>query len=73
MSGEHRKSAPNKSAPKMKPVPANRTTLVAALDIGTSKVACMIARLKPCAPTDALRSPDSGVFSRGTASLVNEL
>jgi len=49
MSGAHRKSAP-----KMKPVPANRTTLVAALDIGTSKIACMIARLKPCAPTDAL-------------------
>ncbi len=49
MSGAHRKAAP-----KMKPVPANRTTLVAALDVGTSKVACMIARLKPCAPNDAL-------------------
>ncbi len=46
--------APRKSAPKMKPVPTNRTTLVAALDVGTSKIACMIARLKPCAPTDAL-------------------
>ena len=46
--------AQRKSAPKMKPVPANRTTLVAALDIGTSKIACMIARLKPCAPNDAL-------------------
>jgi len=40
--------------PKMRPVPANRTKLVAALDIGSSKVACMIARLKPCAPQDAL-------------------
>jgi cell division protein FtsA len=49
MSSVHRKPAP-----KMRPVPANRTTLVAALDIGTSKVACMIARLKPCAPSDAL-------------------
>jgi cell division protein FtsA len=28
---------------------------VASLDIGTSKVACMIARLKPCPTSDALR------------------
>jgi cell division protein FtsA len=42
------------STPKMRPVPANRTKLVAALDIGSSKIACMIARLKPCAPQDAL-------------------
>src|SRR5438477_12252683 len=41
-------------APKMRPVAANRTKLVAALDVGSSKVACMIARLKPCAPQDAL-------------------
>lgn len=32
-----------------------RTALVAALDIGSSKIACMIARMKPCAPSDALR------------------
>jgi cell division protein FtsA len=49
MTGLHRTPAP-----KMRPVPTNRTTLVAALDIGTSKIACMIARLKPCAPNDAL-------------------
>jgi cell division protein FtsA len=40
--------------PKMRPMQANRTTLVAALDIGTSKISCVIARLKPCAPRDAL-------------------
>ncbi|MGO4711269.1 cell division protein FtsA [Bradyrhizobium sp. 2TAF24] len=41
--------------PKTRAMPANRTALVAALDIGTSKVACLIARLKPCPPSDALR------------------
>lgn len=41
--------------PKTRPVPQKRTALVASLDIGTSKVACMIARLKPCSPNDALR------------------
>jgi cell division protein FtsA len=42
-------------APKIKPMPVKRGGLVAALDIGTSKVACMIARLTPCSPHDALR------------------
>ncbi len=41
--------------PKMRrPMAANRPTLVAGLDIGTSKVACLIGRLKPCQPRDAL-------------------
>src|SRR5512133_3495433 len=33
--------------PKMKPLPGNRSVLVAALDIGTSKIACLIGRLRP--------------------------
>src|SRR2546421_4934787 len=41
--------------PKTRPMPQKRTALVASLDIGTSKIACMIARLKPCPPSDALR------------------
>src|SRR3981081_3803892 len=41
--------------PKTRPMPQNRTALVASLDIGTSKIACMIARLRPCPPRDALR------------------
>src|ERR1700716_4713667 len=41
--------------PKTRPVPQKRTALGASLDIGTSKIACMIARLKPCPPSDALR------------------
>ncbi len=41
--------------PKTRPMPQNRTALVASLDIGTSKIACLIARLKPCPPSEALR------------------
>src|SRR5256885_12244767 len=42
-------------APKTRPMPQHRTALVASLDIGTSKIACMIARLKPCPANEALR------------------
>jgi cell division protein FtsA len=41
--------------PKTKPLAPKRTALVAALDVGTSKIACLIARLKPQAPQDVLR------------------
>lgn len=41
--------------PKMKPLPPNRSVLVAALDVGTSKIACLIGRLRPRPPQDALR------------------
>ena len=44
-----------KQTPKTRPMPQKRTALVASLDIGTSKIACMIARLKPCPPSGALR------------------
>ncbi len=33
-------------APRMKPLGSKRSTIVAALDIGTSKIACVIAKLK---------------------------
>src|SRR5436305_7066008 len=46
--------------PKTRPM-AKRTALVASLDIGTSKVACMIARLKPCPPSEALRGRSHAV------------
>src|SRR5690242_11890854 len=42
-------------APKTRPLPHNRAGTVAALDIGTSKIACLIARVKPSPPSDALR------------------
>lgn len=48
-------------APKTRPMPTGRTALVASLDIGTSKIACMIARLKPCSPNDALRGRSHAV------------
>ena len=41
--------------PKMKPVSPRRSAIVAALDIGTSKIACLIARLRPQSPSDVLR------------------
>src|ERR1700738_952401 len=41
--------------PKMRPLPQKRSGLVAALDVGTSKVACLIARLRPREPDDVLR------------------
>ena len=40
--------------PKMKPIPPRRSALVAALDVGSSKVACLIARLRPHAPQQVL-------------------
>src|ERR1700760_2080664 len=47
--------------PKTRPVSQKRTALVASLDIGTSKIACMIARLTPCPPSDALRGRSHAV------------
>jgi len=41
--------------PKMKPVSAKRSAVVCALDIGTSKVACLIGRLTPRSPQEMLR------------------
>ncbi|MCC6887711.1 MAG: cell division protein FtsA [Hyphomicrobiales bacterium] len=41
--------------PKAKPLSPKRSALVAALDLGTSKVACLIARLKPQPPQETLR------------------
>ena len=40
--------------PKMKPIPPRRSALVAALDVGSSKIACLIARLRPHAPQQVL-------------------
>jgi cell division protein FtsA len=40
--------------PKAKPVSPKRSALVAALDVGTSKIACLIARLKPQSAQDVL-------------------
>jgi len=41
-------------APKMKPISRKRSAIVCGLDIGTSKIVCVIARLKPRPPQDVL-------------------
>jgi cell division protein FtsA len=46
---------PSGLAPKMKPISPKRSGLIAALDVGTSKVACLIARLRPHPPRDVFR------------------
>ncbi len=40
--------------PKMKPIPAHRSVVVAALDVGSSKVVCLIGRLRPHGPQQVL-------------------
>lgn len=40
--------------PKMKPLSVRRAAIVSAIDVGTSKIACLIARLKPAAAQDVL-------------------
>jgi len=42
-------------APKMRPLSPKRSALVAALDLGTSKIACLIAKLTPNAQQEVLR------------------
>ena len=51
----------------MKPVSPRRAAVVAALDIGTSKIVCLIARLEPQAPQDVLRRRSHGVRISGFA------
>lgn len=53
--------------PKMKPVSPRRAAVVAALDVGTSKVVCMIARLEPQPPQEVLRRRSHGVRVLGFA------
>jgi cell division protein FtsA len=48
-------------SPRMKPVSPRKTAIVAALDIGTSKVACLVARLTPQPPQEALRRRSHGI------------
>jgi cell division protein FtsA len=47
--------------PKMRPVSPRRSAIVAGLDIGTSKIVCLIAKLKPQGPQDTLRRRTHGI------------
>jgi len=53
--------------PKMKPLSPRRSALVVALDIGTSKIACLIARLTPTSQGEALRRRSHAVEVIGFA------
>jgi cell division protein FtsA len=53
--------------PKMKPVSPRRPAIVAALDVGTSKIVCLIARLEPQPPQEVLRRRSHGVRVLGFA------
>jgi cell division protein FtsA len=57
-------------APKMKPVSPKRTTVVAALDVGTSKIVCLVARLKPHPPQEVLRRRTHGIEIVGISHTV---
>jgi cell division protein FtsA len=48
-------------APRMRPLSPRRSAIVAALDIGTSKVTCLIGRLKPLAEDEAMRGRSHAV------------
>jgi cell division protein FtsA len=47
--------------PKMKPLAPQRSALIAALDIGSSKIACLIARLRPQRPQQVLIRRSHGI------------
>jgi cell division protein FtsA len=55
---------------KLKPLSPKRSALVAALDVGTSKIACMIGRLKPHPPQDVLRHRSHAVDVLGFGHTV---
>jgi cell division protein FtsA len=42
--------------PRMRPVSTRKTALLSVLDVGTSKVVCLVARLDPMEPSDMLRA-----------------
>jgi cell division protein FtsA len=42
--------------PRMRPVSARKTALLSVLDVGTSKIVCLVARLDPMEQSDTLRS-----------------
>jgi cell division protein FtsA len=41
--------------PKMRPISARRSVILSVLDVGTTKVVCLIAKLEPMDPSETLR------------------
>jgi cell division protein FtsA len=56
--------------PKMKPVSPSRSAVVAALDVGTSKIVCLIAKLEPQGPQEVLRRRSHGVRVLGFSHIA---
>jgi cell division protein FtsA len=54
----------------MKPVSPKRSAFVAAIDIGTSKIACLIAKLSPHPPQEVLRRRTHSIEVMGFAHTV---
>ena len=42
-------------APRMRQIPARKSALLSVLAVGASKIVCLIARLTPMEPSEALR------------------
>lgn len=47
-------NAPEIRLPRMRPLPQKRPVIISVLDVGTSKICCVIARLTPRPPGDVL-------------------
>jgi len=58
--------------PKMKPVSPRRSALIVALDIGTSKIACLIAKLRPNAQGEALRRRSHSIDVVGFSHTISQ-
>ncbi|MFZ0840858.1 MAG: cell division protein FtsA [Xanthobacteraceae bacterium] len=58
--------------PKMKPVSPRRTAVVVALDVGTSKITCLIARLRPNAQGEALRRRSHAIEVLGFSHAISQ-
>ena len=56
--------------PKSRPLSPKRSALVGALDVGTSKIVCLIARLKPQLPQDTLRRRTHAIEVIGHGHIV---
>jgi cell division protein FtsA len=52
-------------APRMQPALPGKAQTISVLDVGTSKIACFIARIEPGSVTGSGRSPGMGLMVRG--------
>ena len=60
-------------APRMSPLSPRRSAVVAALDIGTSKIVCLIAQLKPFAEGEGMSERTHSIDVIGAGALLVSL